>query len=120
MLLTIEHCLCMGITSNPSRKDGKVYESVHLFVEGPGGGELRVHLGTTATELRSKVVALRLKEVRAQVEIREYKGSLFLDLVSLEPIQWIASCSGATDKELKSPDDCIRGEPSHQKIRHDD
>jgi hypothetical protein len=87
MLLMVEHCLCMGITSSPSRKDGKVYESVHLFVDGPGGGELRVHLGTTATELRSQVQALRLKEVRAEIEIREYKGSLFLDLVSLKPSQ---------------------------------
>ena len=84
MLLTIESCVCMGITSSASRKDGKTYESVHFFVEGQNGGELRVHLAATATELRSQVLALRQKQVRVQVEIREYKGSFFLDLVSLE------------------------------------
>lgn len=101
MRLTIEHCLCMGITSNPSRKDGKVYESVHLFVEGQGGGELRVHLTDMGGELRSQVLALRLKTVRARVEIREYKGSFLLDLVSLESIpESVASSPGAANESL--------------------
>jgi hypothetical protein len=86
MLLTIESCLCLGITASASRKDGKTYESVHLFVEGKDGGELRVHLSPTALELRSQVLALRLKQVRARVEIREFRGTLFLDLFSLDAI----------------------------------
>jgi hypothetical protein len=98
MVATIEKCVCMGITTNPPRKDGKVYESVHLFIDGEGGGDLRANLGEDAHALRGHVTACRMKEVRAKINVREFKGSLFVDLVSVEPLTGTTQTPLATGK----------------------
>ena len=68
-------------------KDGtKVYPTVTLAISKPDAGSLDCGVSASSNGLFEKCMKLEDQMVNAVVNIREYEGRTFFDLVSVEPL----------------------------------
>jgi hypothetical protein len=65
---------------------GKVYKTANLYIDGRDADGLKVGIPESATTLPKLVQDNMDKRCKAVLNLREFKGSLYVDLVSLEPL----------------------------------
>jgi hypothetical protein len=75
-----------GLTENVSRKDGKTYRRAFLFVQGEDPGSLEASIPQDSLALVKAVTDHIGKPCTATLNIREFKGTLYVDLVALQPL----------------------------------
>ena len=81
-----------------SKKDGKTYRRAYLFIPGEDRGSLEASIPGDAEALYKKVKELTAKLCRATLNIRDYKGTLFIDLVHLELVNGVPPGVGSEKK----------------------
>lgn len=82
----IAQVMVNGIGENVSRKDGKTYRRAHLFVQGEDPGSLEAGLPQDSLLLVKSVTDHVGKLCTATLNVREFKGTLYVDLVALQPL----------------------------------
>jgi len=65
---------------------GKVYRAANLYIEGKDGDAVKAGIPETVTGLPKQVQDLLDQRCKATFNLRSFKGSLYLDLLSLEPL----------------------------------
>lgn len=75
-----------GLTENVSRKDGKTYRRAFLFVQGEDPGSLEASIPQDSLTLVKAVTDHIGKPCTATLNLREFKGTLYVDLVALHPV----------------------------------
>jgi hypothetical protein len=75
-----------GLGENVSRKDGKTYRRAFLFVQGEDPGALEAGLPQDSLALVKSVTDHVGKVCTATLNVREFKGTLYVDLVALQPV----------------------------------
>jgi hypothetical protein len=66
--------------------DGRVYRSVNLFFEGKDADSLKVSIPKGSNGLAQQAAQCVDKRCKAILNLRQYKGELHVDLVSLEVV----------------------------------
>jgi hypothetical protein len=82
----IAQVMVNGIGENVSRKDGKTYRRAYLFVQGEDAGALEASLPQDSPTLVKTVTDQIGKMCTATLNLREFKGTLYVDLVALQPM----------------------------------
>jgi hypothetical protein len=75
-----------GLGENVSRKDGKTYRRAHLFVQGEDPGSLQASIPQDSLVLAKAVTDHVGKVCTATLNLREFKGTLYVDLAALQPL----------------------------------
>jgi hypothetical protein len=65
---------------------GKVYKTANLYIDGRDADSIKVGIPESATTLPKQVQDYMDKKCKAVLNLREFKGTLYVDLVSLEPL----------------------------------
>jgi hypothetical protein len=65
---------------------GKVYKTTNLYIDGRDEDSLKVGMPESAPALAKQVQDFMDKKCKAVLNLREFKGTLYVDLVSLEPL----------------------------------
>ena len=72
--------------SKKSRDGTKVYPTVTLAISKPDSGSLDCGVSAASNGLFEKCMKMEDQLVNAVINIREYEGRTFFDLVSVEPL----------------------------------
>lgn len=65
---------------------GKVYKSANLYIDGRDADSIKVGIPESALGLPKQVQDNMDKRCKAVLNLREFKGTLYVDLVALEPM----------------------------------
>ena len=65
---------------------GKVYKTANLYIDGRDADSIKVGIPETAPALPKQVQDNMDKRCKAVLNLREFKGTLYVDLVSLQPM----------------------------------
>lgn len=65
---------------------GKVYRSANLYIDGADADSVKAGIPDTAVGLPKQVQALMDQRCKATFNLRVFKGTMYLDLQSLEPL----------------------------------
>lgn len=65
---------------------GKVYRAANLYIDGKDGDAVKAGIPDTIPGLPKVVQELMDQRCKAVFNLRSFKGSFYLDLMSLEPL----------------------------------